>query len=173
MRKVVLDIDKLGLSVGDTIGISLVDKMGNIATQEHYYNKNFIIQEPLFKCELFENDLLHNETFYQLTLPSKAQFNFRVHASEETAPLDMFALFSLECYESIIRRENEKLVVVDAKFVSELEKYFRGESFHFTPLEQNLVNLYENYYAQEIRPSTRTIDAVALLDRYLSQKGMK
>jgi len=173
MRKVVLEIDKLGLSVGDTISISLVDKMGNIATQEHYYNKNFIIQEPLFSCELFENDLLHNETFYKLTLPTKEQFNFRVHSSNKSAPLDMFALFSLGCYDSIIRQENEELVVVDAKFLTELEKYFRGESSRFTPIERNLVNLYENYYAQEIRPSERTIDAVALLDIYLSQKGMK
>ena len=173
MRKVVLDIDKLGLSVGDTISISLVDKMGNIATQEHYYNKNFIIQTQLFECELFENGLLHNETFYRLTLPTNEQFNFRVHASEDSTPLDMFALFSLSCYDSIIRRENEKLVVVDAAFVTELEKYFIGESYHFTPLQRNLVNLYENYYAQEIRPTTRTIDAVELLDRYLSQKGMK
>jgi len=171
MRKVVLDITKLNLSIGDTIKISLVDIVGNVVYNALFSEKEFVLGTQLFECTLPENKTFRQKTYYKLTAANNS-FNFTVNERINAEPLDMFALLSLGCYENIISEDADGIKFDDA-FLKKIDAHFNNEDAHFTRIEKNFITLYEYYYAQEIFQSGRTIDALELLDRYISSQGLQ
>jgi len=169
MRVVMFDISKFGLNVDDEIEINLIDSVGNLLTTSSGYslNKKIILTEELQKIELQESEYIDVLHFYKIKLPNESSFIFNVPFNSEKKPHDLISLFKLACYKGIINQEEKSL---SRKFTNKLDIYFTGKNPHFTNPESEVVRLYE-YYADEIKETTSTIDIMKMMDEYLSTLG--
>lgn len=173
MRDVTLDISLIGLSVGDTVTLTLVDSMGNqctYASDGYTINESITLDSQLFTKTLLENEALEALTHYKITLDSGIYYNFELHLSDSSAAAhDLYPLLTFGCIASIINKYTQKL---DNDFVKKLDVYFGGGNAHFSVQQQDVVRLYE-YYADNVINTNYTIDIIRLMDEYLAtiQKG--
>ncbi|MDQ7067750.1 MAG: hypothetical protein Q9M40_07145 [Sulfurimonas sp.] len=173
MRTVTLTIAKLGLSIENTITLQLVDSLGNVIIDNtgYFLDETIVLDTDIFQIELKENNYINILSTYKLTLPNGLNFNFKVHTSFANTPHDLISLLQIACYAGIVEIKNEDEISLSASFVEKLNIYFTGENPYFTNTEKDLVNLYE-YYADEIKYTTSTIDIVRLMDEYLATLGV-
>lgn len=171
MRSVVLDIAKLGLVVGDEIGIELVNSLGQSHTTDDGYSFSLsvVLDSTTFTVELLENSLILSDTHYKLTLPSSIYFNFKLDENIDNTPHDLYSLLQIGCVKSVVYTHRDPLEL-NAEFVEKLNLYFTGENPHFSIPQQDIVDLYE-YYADVVKDSTSTIDIIRKIDELLAQLG--
>ena len=169
MRTVSFPIAKLGLSIGDTITIKLVDSVGNIYVDASGYtlSEAFTLDSATFEYTLMETDTMLLDAKYKLVLPSGIEFSFKIFKSSETLAHDLISLLHIACYKDVISVIDGE-TQLDTKFLRELDLYFLGKSYFFTPTQQSLVNLYE-YYADNVYGTSSTVDVVAMMDKHLTQ----
>jgi len=164
MRKVVLNIAKLGLVIGDVISIQLINSIGNITMSPMgYFNKSFTLSEQIFEVDLLENEAIPTLSSYKITLPNTLSFTFYVPPPYST-PHDLVSLLTIGCINGIINKETKTL---DEDFVKKINLYFTGENPHFSAVQKDVMKLYE-YYANEVIDTTYTIDVLQMMDTYLS-----
>jgi len=163
MRKVVLNISKLGLVIGNIVNIKLIDSVGNIYVSPSGYAKdlNITLSADLLEIDLLENELIPYLTNYKITLPNALHFNFKVPLSHKALveSHDLLSLLSLGCVYGIIDQGSNSL---DAGFIEKLNLYFTGENPHFSATQKDVVRLYE-YYADEVIATNYTIDVIELI----------
>ncbi len=168
MRTVATDISKLGLNVGDTLKIQLLNSVGKpFMTRDGYMlDEEIILSEQILSKELRENDTISSKSFYKITLPNKFTFSFTVKSSDILIPLDLIGIMRVGCFDGIVDASNNTKKLSD-DFIRKLNLYFTGENPFFTNTEKSLVDLYE-YYADEIIGTDSTIDIVQMMDEYLA-----
>ena len=165
MRDIALDISLLGLNVGDTITITLVDSMGNKYSDANAIDETIILDSTLFTKALLENEAFKALTHYKITLESGIYYNFELHLSDSsTKPHDLYPLLSFGCIASILNKYTQKL---EPDFLQKLDIYFSGGEPHFYVRQQDVVTLYE-YYADNVLDTNYTIDIIRVMDEYLS-----
>jgi hypothetical protein len=167
MRKVILNISKLGLIAGNSIDIKLVNSVGTpMMTRMGYsFNASFTLNAPLFEVDLLENEAIDSISMYKITLPSAISFTFEVPLSYDyDLPHDLISLLNIGCFYEIINQDTKTL---DSDFIKKLNLYFTGKNPHFTAVQKDIVNLYE-YYANEILSVPYTIDVMRMMDEHLS-----
>lgn len=174
MRKVTVDIAKLGLSLEDEIKVELVNIVGEtFATSDGYsYSETITLDSQILTLDLRENDTFHDTTSYKITTPKKFSFSFVLSSSlyPENKPCDLIGLLRIGCFEGIIDIKGDK-AVLNNSFLVKLDLYFTGENPHFTNTEKALVDLYE-YYADNLHGTDTTIDVVQMMDQYLATIGV-
>lgn len=172
MRKVALKLESLGIAIGDTITVKLVDSVGKdtMSTFGYSCNKVIITANPNEEIELLENEFIPHITNYKLILKSGLEFTFNVPCSAENLhPHDLISLLNIGCVYGIIDSNDRKL---DDGFIEKLNLYFTGENPHFTEAQSDVVRLYE-YYADNVIHTPYTIDVIWMMDSYLSSlKGV-
>lgn len=167
MRNVLLAISKFGLSVGNSVTIQLVDRLGNIYVSPRGFsiNQSFTLADSTLSVALEESENILQETHYKLILPSGAEFTFRVPFSEENTPHDMAALMQIGCVDDVLDRYTG---VLCDEMLEKLDLYFLGKNPRFSATQRDVVKLYE-YYADEVIDTQATIDVTEMIDIYLSQ----
>jgi|LGOV01.1.fsa_nt_gb hypothetical protein len=167
MRKVSLDISKLGLIVNDVIKLQLINTVGGllISTSGYFLDKDITLASATFEYDLLQSEDINQISTYKLTLPNALEFTFNLPSDDENQTHDLLSLLRIGCYTGIVK-DGE----LDSKFIEKLNLYFTGENPHFSTTEKDLVNLYE-YYADEIIDTTSTIDIVRKMDKYLATIG--
>jgi len=170
LRKISLKVLNLGINVGDTINIQLVNLVGKplITLDGYLLNENITIDSLIWEKELRENDTIQSDSSYKLTLPNGFVFNFTIKTTPTQKTIDLIGQLKISCYSDIIDMKNNEKVLSD-NFIKKLDIYFTGENPYFTKTEQSLFDLYV-YYADNIHESETTIDVVEILDEYLSNK---
>ena len=168
MRRVSLDISKLGLIVGDVIKLQLTDSVGKLMTSTVGFSLDVSItlDNNIFTYDLLESNNVNRISYYKLTLPNLLTFNFTLPSCIDGKPHDLLSLLSIGCFRDIIQIDGNA-VKLDCKFIEKLNLYFTGENPHFNSTEYDLVKLYE-YYAENVIDSISTIDIIKLMDIYLS-----
>ena len=171
MRTVSLEIVSLGLKVGDTILLELVDSVGNtlVSTSGYALKVSIELSTDTFTYDLLETQNINQLSYYKLTLPNTLSFNFTIPNASDDAH-DLLSLLSIGCFDGIIKEDGNR-TRLDSRFLEKLNLYFTGENPHFNNTEQDLVNLYE-YYADEIKETINTIDIMRLMDEYLATIGV-
>jgi len=166
MRNITLVIEKLGLTVGDEIGIKLVNSVGSILLSNSGYmlDKKIILSSETFEIEVLENEHIDSLSSYQITLPNTLSFTFKVPVSHSNTPHDILSLLRLGCIKGII---DTKYKTLDDDFIKKLEIYFTGENPYFTNTQREIFELY-TYYANEVIDTTSTIDVMQIMDEYLT-----
>ena len=166
MRRVTLVIKKLGLVVGDTIDIKLINSVGGLLLSNSGYmlDKEVTLSSELFYFYFLENEHIDSLSSYQITLPSSLIFTFKVPVSNTNIPHDILSLLRLGCTKGIIDTTSKTL---DIDFVKKLDIYFTGGNPYFTSTQRDVVALYD-YYADEVIDTNSTIDVMQMMDEYLA-----
>ncbi len=166
MRKVQLTASKLGLIVGDSLSVRLVDTVGNklVSPMGYLFDETITVSSNVVELELMENDLIPGISNYKLTLPSGLNFNFKVPVSDTTVPHELTSLLSIGCVYGVIDIDGGRL---DERFVQKLDLFFSGENPHFSDAQKDVVRLY-TYYADSVYGGTSTIDVMRMMDEYLA-----
>lgn len=165
MRTVTLDISRLHLQIGDTINLKLVNSVGDVCTAQDGYSldEDITISANHFTKELLENSFVGILSFYKLTLPSSAFFNFMVPFSEENEAHELSSLLSMACLDECVYIDTESL---NPNYFEKLDRYFMGEPPYFSVAEQDMTDLYA-FYADDVIETTSTIDIANVMDSYL------
>jgi len=171
MRSVSLNISKIGLSVGDTFKLKLVNSVGKLCTTASGYSldEEITLTDAIFTKELLENSTIPIKTFYKITFIDTTSFLFTVPENPTSISHDMFSLLKIGCFKEILREADN---IVDDSFIKKLDMYFMGNNPHFRELELSVLEMYE-YYANEVEQTESTIDSMMFLDEYLSTIGAK
>lgn len=166
MRKISLNIQKLGLVVGNTVDIKLVDSVGKLTTSPsgYMFDKTLTLASDTLEVELLENENIPHKTHYNLKLSSGLSFNFILPTSSNQKPHELTSLFGIACNEWLIDKNTNKL---NDEFIQKLDIYFSGENPHLGAAQKDLVRLYEQY-ADEVIETSATIDIVRMVDEYLA-----
>lgn len=163
MRAVTLTIAKLGLSIGNTINIKLVNVVGKeLSTQD------FVLSTATFSTSFSENDTMAFQTYYKLTIPNGLSFNFSIPTLSSNEAHDLYSLLKISYYKGIIKIYDDDSIELDTRFITKLNLYFTGKNPHFTLVEQNIIYLYK-YYADEVLDTISTIDIMMKIDEYLAK----
>jgi len=167
MRKVSFNITKLGLVIGNTINVKLIDSVGKptMSTFGYVCDQNITLSSTTQEIELLENEYMAHQTRYKITLPNSLNFTFVVPVSNDTtAPHDLLSLLNIGCIYGIIDVRERRLA---DDFVEKLELYFTGENPHFSESQKAVVQLYE-YFADDVFGTPATIDIMQMMDEYLA-----
>lgn len=76
MRKIFTDANAFGLSNGDIITITLLNKVGQELTTTYKnqlisYKKSIEIINNKLEVELYENDILPNDSYYEIVIKDR------------------------------------------------------------------------------------------------------
>jgi hypothetical protein len=174
VRTVSANISKLGLNIGDTIKVQLLNSIGKpaLSSDGYFYDKDISIDSDILSLTLKENDTIHTKTFYKITTQAGFEFSFEILTSllEDNPTHDLISLLYIGCFENIVYIKNNEKLLSDS-FLQKLESYFTGENPHFTNAEKSLIDLYE-YYADEVIGTDTTIDIIQMMDEYLATLGV-
>lgn len=166
MRKIQLSVSKLGMSIGDTFTVRLVDTVGKplISTIGYSFDSVLTANTEIMEIELLENDLIPGISNYKIILQSGLNFTFKVPLSDNTTPHELMSLLSIGCVYGVIDIDGNRL---DDRFLEKLDLFFSGENPNFSAAQHDVVRMYQRY-ADEVYGTTATIDVMQMMDEYLS-----
>jgi len=168
MRTVSIDISKLRLNVGDKITIQLINSIGDLATTiDGYSLDEEITLDSVFSKELMPTQDIDFISTYKLIFPNASYINFIVPSTNTTAH-DLLSLFKMPCTDGVINKDNS----LSNSFIAKLDLYLIGESPNFNANELNIVKLYEYFADEIISDTTKTIDIMEVMDKYLTTIGV-
>jgi hypothetical protein len=168
MRTVASDIANMGLTIGDSVTLQLVDSVGNVcnAPVGGKIDETIVLESSELSFRLMENMLIPMATHYRLTVPDGIRFLFSVpksHDNEETVH-DLEALMRVGCLNGTIDADSGE---IDESFLERFENYLLGNQADFSMAEMDVVGLYF-YYADVVQGTGRTIDIIKKLDANLA-----
>lgn len=171
MRKIFADAELFGLADGDTVTLTLLNKIGQELTTTYEnklisFKKNIAIENNKLEVELYENDKTFPLSLYLLNIKG-INFRFKINSSKENKPHELTSLLQLGSNDEVAYFENEKLIFEDA-FVKKMELKFSNKEPYFTD-NQNRVFEYFIFYANYIYGQDTTIDVEEALDKFLGE----
>jgi CO dehydrogenase/acetyl-CoA synthase beta subunit len=173
LRKVIASILDLGINVGETIDIKLVDIIGNDIRTIYEnklvsFSKTITISNEIFEIELYENDKIKDYTRYVLSVGG-INFRFRVPTLKENTPHELCSLIQLAGNDSVCTIINDE-IVFEKDFLDKLELEFTNKEPYFTENQRKIYNLYI-FYSSFYQDLTLTSDMSKALDLTLSKIG--
>ena len=171
MRKIFADAESFGLVDGDTVTLTLSNKIGEelITTYENKlisFKKNIVIENNKLEVELYENDKTFPSSLYTMNIKG-INFRFKINSSKENKPHELTSLLQLGSNDEVAYIENEKLIF-EENFIRKMELKFSDKEPHFTD-NQNRVFEYFIFYANYIYGKNLAIDTEEALDKFLGE----
>lgn len=171
MRKLKINIRQIGLNLNDEINIQLLNRVGELAFVSYKnsfvsFNETYIVNNDILEIDLYENDLIKEDTYYQIKIKSNI-FTFRVKSSETNLSCEFSSLVKLGGLDSLGFIENEELIFED-DFIKRLEvEFLNKEEENFTANQERVFELYVYYADFVLDKDSATIDICRKLDNYL------
>ncbi len=169
MRKIFADASAFGLANGDTITITLLNKIGQELTTT--YNNKLIsfkkvieIIDNKIEVELYENDKLPITSFYELNINSN-KFRFQLNSSDTNLTHEIVSLLQLGSNDGIAYIHNDELIFED-DFIKKIELKLTNQEPYFTENQERVFNFFI-FYADYVMNTGTTIDLENKLDEYL------
>ncbi len=175
MRKIFADASAFGLANGDTITITLLNKIGQELTTTYKdklisLKKEIQISSNKIEAELYENDLINENSFYEINIKN-VKFRFKINSSKVNLPHELASLLQLGTNDGIAYFHNGKLVFED-DFIKKIELKLTNQEPYFTENQERVFNFFV-YYADYVHGTERTIDLEKSLDIQLSKIGVQ
>ncbi len=174
MRKIFADVSAFGLNNGDTVTITLFNKIGQELTTT-YQNRLITFKETIeitnnkLEIELFENDKLPITSYYELNVKG-VKFRFQLNSSEDNLIHELISLIQLGSNDGIAYIYNDELVFED-DFIKKIELRLINQEPYFTENQERVFNFFV-FYADYVHGTERTIDLEKSLDIQLSKIGV-
>jgi hypothetical protein len=168
MRTVASNIEDMGLEIGQSVTLQLVDSVGNVCNTPVGGMKDVTVEisGESITFDLVESDFIPMATHYRMTVPDGTKFLFRVPRSldnEETAH-DLEALMRSGCVESVVDITEG---TVSDSMLERFDDWLDGAPPDFSAAEMDMIGLYV-YYADIVQLTTRTIDTMQKFDAFLA-----
>lgn len=175
MRKIFADANAFGLNNGESVTITLLNKIGQDLTTT-YQNKLItfkgvieIIDNKL-EVELFENDKLQVMSYYELNAKG-IKFRFQLNSSKDNLTHELISLIQLGSNDGIAYIHNDELVFED-DFIKKIDLRLANQEPYFTENQERVFNFFV-FYADYVHGTERTIDLEKSLDIKLSEIGVQ
>lgn len=174
MRKIFVDTIAFGLANGDTVTITLLNKVGQELTTTYQnklisFKQEIIISDNNFEVELYENDLLPVVSFYEL-LVKNIKFRFQLNSSEDNLIHELTSLLQLGSNDGIAYIYNDELVFEDS-FIKKIKLKLTNQEPYFSENQERVFNFFV-FYADYVYGTEKTIDLSKSLDNHLSKIGV-
>lgn len=169
MRKIFANASAFGLADGETVTITLLNKVGQELTTTYQnklisFKENITISNEKLEVELYENDKLPITSFYEL-LAKGVKFRFQLNSSEDNLIHELTSLLQLGSNDGIAYLHNDELVFED-DFIKKFELKLTNQEPYFSENQERVFNFFV-FYADYFHGSERTIDLEKYLDQYL------
>lgn len=169
MRKIFADASAFGLVNGDTITITLLNKIGQELTTTYNnklisFKKAIEIIDNKIEVELYENDKLPINSFYELNINSN-KFRFQLNSSDTNLTHEIVSLLQLGSNDGIAYIHNDELIFED-DFIKKIELKLTNQEPYFTENQERVFNFFV-FYADYVMNTGTTIDLENKLDEYL------
>ena len=174
MRKIFADVSAFGLNNGDTVTITLFNKIGQELTTT-YQNRLITFKETIeitnnkLEIELFENDKLPITSYYELNVKG-VKFRFQLNSSEDNLIHELTSLLQLGSNDGIAYLHNDELVFED-DFIKKFELKLTNQEPYFSENQERVFNFFV-FYADYVHKIKGTIDLSKSLDKHLSKIGV-
>lgn len=169
MRKIFTEASLFGLTNGEKVTITLINKIGHELTTT-YQNKliNFkndieIVNNKL-EVELYENDKTYPSSLYELNIKG-LKFRFKIDSNNLNTPHELTSLLQLGSNDGIAYIHNDELIFED-DFIKKIELKLTNQEPYFTENQERVFNFFV-YYADFVFGKNFTIDLEEKLDQYL------
>lgn len=175
MRKIFADANAFGLTDGDKITITLLNKVGQELTTIYQnklisFKENITISNNKLEVELYENDKLPIMSFYELLI-KEVKFRFQLNSSEDNFIHELTSLLQLGSNDGIAHLHNDELVFED-DFIKKIELKLTNQEPYFSENQERVFNFFV-FYADYVYGSEKTIDLEKSLDIQLSKIGVQ
>lgn len=169
MRKIFTDANAFGLSNGDIITITLLNKVGQELTTTYKnqlisYKKSIEIINNKLEVELYENDILPNDSYYEIVIKD-IKFKFKICSNNQNTPHELTSLLQLGSNDEVAYISNGNLVF-ENDFIEKIELKFTNKEPYFTENQERVFN-FLIFYADYVHDKETTIDIEKLLDQQL------
>ena len=152
MRKIFADSLAFGLNNGDTVNITLFNKIGQELTTTYQnklinFNKEITIENNKLEVELYENDKILVSSYYELLI-NKIKFRFQLNSNENNLPHELTSLIQLGSNDGISYFDNEKLIFED-EFIKKIELKLTNQEPYFSENQERVYDFfifYANYF---------------------------
>lgn len=174
MRKIFADASAFGLTDGETVTITLLNKVGQELTTTYQnklisFKENITISNEKLEVELYENDKLPITSFYEL-LVKGVKFRFQLNSSEDNLIHELTSLLQLGSNDGIAYLHNDELVFED-DFIKKFELKLTNQEPYFSENQERVFNFFV-FYADYVHKIKGTIDLSKSLDKHLSKIGV-
>ena len=175
MRKIFANASAFGLADGETVTITLLNKVGQELTTTYQnklisFKENITISNNKLEVELYENDKLPIISFYEL-LVKGVKFRFQLNSSEDNLIHELISLIQLGSNDGIAYIHNDELVF-ENDFIKKIELRLTNQESYFTENQERVFNFFV-FYADYVHGTERTIDLEKSLDIQLSKTGVQ
>lgn len=169
MRKIFTDANAFGLSNGDIITITLLNKVGQELTTTYKnqlisYKKSIEIINNKLEVELYENDILPNDSYYEIVIKD-IKFKFKICSNNQNTPHELTSLLQLGNNDEIAYISNDELIF-ENDFIKKIELKLVGEEPYFTE-NQERAFIFLIFYADNVYGKNLTIDIIKKIDIHL------
>lgn len=169
MRKIIADAKAFGLSNDQTVNIKLLDRIGQPLSTTYKnqlisFNKTITITDGILEVELYENDLIPVNSFYEIEITG-VKFRFQLNQDTDNLAHDLTSLLQLGSNDGVAYLNNDKLVFED-DFIKKVELKLTNQEPYFTENQERVFNFFV-FYADYVYGTERTIDLEKELDEYL------
>lgn len=169
MRKIFTDANAFGLSNGDIITITLLNKVGQELTTTYKnqlinFKKSIEITNNKLEVELYENDILPNDSYYEITIKD-IKFKFKIYSNTQNIPHELTSLLQLGSNDNIAYIDNDELILED-NFIKKIELKLINQEPYFTENQERVFN-FLIFYADNVYGNNLTIDIIKKIDIHL------
>jgi len=166
---VIIKLSDFELQKSEKISIKLLDVLGkellaNYKGQIISLNKELEAKNDLLEFELYENDLIKQNSFYELGIKG-IKFRFRISSHKDNTPHEITSLISLGGIDTICFIYNDDYMFED-DFIKKFELKLLKKEAYFTDNQKRLFDFYV-FFANEVKNKGQTIDICESLDNYL------
>lgn len=168
MRKIFAEANQLNLQDGDTVTIKLLNKIGQELTITHKnqiisFNKIITIKNNTLEIELYENDLIYIDSFYEINIKG---INFRFKINSGCCSHELTSLLQLGSNDGVAYIYNDKLVF-EKDFINKIDLKLSNKEPYFSK-NQERVYSFLIFYADFVKTKNNlTIDLISYLDKHL------
>lgn len=169
MRKIFTEASLFGLTNGEKVTITLINKIGHELTTTYQnklinFKKDIEIVNNKLEVELYENDKTYPSSLYELNIKG-LKFRFKIDSNNLNTPHELTSLLQLGSNDGISYIENEK-VIFENDFINKMELKLSGKEPYFTNNQERVFEFFI-FYADYVYGKPLTIDLEESLDKFL------
>jgi len=170
LRKVIIKLSDFELEKSDRITIKLLNILGkelraNYKGQMVSLKAELEAKDDLLELELYENDLIKQNSFYELCIKD-IKFRFRISSCEDNTPHEITSLISLGGGNDTICFIYNDDYMFEDDFIKKFELKLLRKEAYFTQNQKRVFDFYV-LFADVVKNKGQTIDICEKLDNYL------
>gem|GEM_PF-2099529 len=169
MRKVIIKLSDFEIEKGEKVSIRLLNTLGDELRATYKgqlisLSKELELKDDLLSLELYENDLIKQNSFYELCIKD-IKFRFRIFSHKDNTPHEITSLISLGGIDTICTIYNDDYMFED-DFIKKFELKLLRKEAYFTSNQKRLFDFFV-LFADVVKNKGQTIDICESLDNYL------